>query len=89
MNPLIKIYRSITGWKTNTYQKWVRKQFRSFGEGSTIQKIENLSHPERISIGSNVYVGNHSVLEAITLLETDGVITTDLLRRCSLTPTYV
>ena len=66
MNPLIRLYRFITRWKTDSYQKWIRKQFRSFGEGSTIQKIENLSHPERISIGSNVYVGNHSVIEAVT-----------------------
>lgn len=66
MNPLIKIYRSITEWKNRTYQKWIQKQFRSFGTGSVIQKVENLSHPERISVGADVYIGNHSVLEAVT-----------------------
>ena len=66
MNPLLKAYRSIKDQKEKYYKKWICKQFKHVGEGTVINKIENLSHPERISLGNQVYVGNHCVLEAIT-----------------------
>lgn len=66
MNPFLKAYRSITGLKEKYYKNWIRMQFKHVGEGTVINKIENLSHPERISLGDNVYIGNHCVLETFT-----------------------
>ncbi len=66
MNPLLKAYRFIAGMKDNYYRKWIRKQFKCVGEGTDIHRIENLSHPERISLGNRVYVGHHCVLETFT-----------------------
>jgi acetyltransferase-like isoleucine patch superfamily enzyme len=47
------------------YLNWISRQFKKFGEGSKVQKISNLSNPQCISIGTNVYIGNCSVLDAI------------------------
>ena len=66
MNPIVRLYKSVKTQKDRFYKKWIRKKFRQIGEGVEINRIENLSHPECISIGDRVYVGNHSVLEAIT-----------------------
>ena len=66
MNLLIKLYRLFVDFKSKSYRNWISRQFRQFGDGSVIEIIDNLSHPELISIGSNVYIGAHSVLEAIT-----------------------
>lgn len=66
MNPIIRLYKSLTTQKDRFYKKWICKQFKAVGEGVCINKIENLSHPERISLGDRVYIGNHCVLEAFT-----------------------
>ena len=66
MNPLLKAYRFISDLKDNYYKKWIVKKFRRVGEGTVIHRIENLSHPERISLGSQVYIGHHCVLETFT-----------------------
>ena len=66
MKLLISLYRLFADFKASFYKQWIKKQFRSFGDGASIEKIDNLTNPELISIGNNVYIGPHSVLEAIT-----------------------
>lgn len=66
MNPLIRVYRWFVNLKAESYRKWIRRQFRHFGDGTEIYQIDNLSHPELISLGDRVYVGHHVVLEAVT-----------------------
>lgn len=65
MNPILRLYRSLTRFKEQYYRNWIKKQFKQYGEGSEVRKIANLGHPERISIGNDVYIGEHSVLEAV------------------------
>lgn len=66
MNPIFSLYRLLSDFKSAFYRNWIKKQFLNFGEGAHIEKIDSLSHPEKISVGQNVYIGHHSVLEAIT-----------------------
>jgi DNA processing protein len=40
------------------------------------------------AIAARLHLSYHDVLTAVTILEADGVLTTDLLGRCSLTPNY-
>lgn len=65
MNFLLKAYRYCKDIKARYYKQWIRKKFKAVGEGAEINKVENLSHPECISIGARAYIGNHAVLEAI------------------------
>ena len=69
MNPLkavIKTYSWFKNLRSRLYLKWIKRQFKQFGEGSIVKKIANLSNPQCISIGSNVYIGQYSILDAIT-----------------------
>ena len=62
---MIKTYSRLKSLRSELYLKWISRQFGHFGEGSKVQKISNLSNPQCISIGSGVYIGYYSVLDAI------------------------
>jgi hypothetical protein len=40
------------------------------------------------ALAARLHISYTEALTAVTLLEADGVLTTDLLGRCSLTPNY-
>jgi len=67
MNLIVKTYAWAKGLKSSLYQKYIGRQLKSLGKDSIILKLSNLSNPQCISIGSRVYIGQQSVLEAITM----------------------
>lgn len=66
MNPVVSLYKWVLDHKRRFYQKWIAKQFKAVGKDVVINKIDNLSSPECISLGDRVYLGAHCVLEAIS-----------------------
>ena len=67
MNPLVRIYSRVKSLRETIYLNWIRKQFADFGEGSFVSKISNLSNPQCVSVGKNVFIGANSVIDAITV----------------------
>ena len=61
---LAKVYSSIRKWRKNLSLKWVKPQFKRFGEGSEIYHIDNLTNARFIEIGDHVRFGDHCILEA-------------------------
>ena len=63
-----KIYARFKKRKDNLYLKWIRRQFRRFGERSTVFQIDNLTNAHCMEIGDDVHIGHHCVLEAFKKL---------------------
>lgn len=62
---MFRLFYYFKNLRQSRYLRWIARQFRAFGEGSTVTRLENLSHPERISIGKHVTLGRHGVLEVM------------------------
>ena len=78
-----------TGWTQDRFRQHLEK---SFGTGSTAVTVGMAIREHRgiraddLATLTGLPIG--SVMESIGLLEVNGVITTDLLRRCTLAPVY-
>lgn len=70
-----KIYARFKKRKDNLYLKWIRRQFRRFGERSTVFQIDNLTNAHCMEIGDDVHIGHHCVLEAFKKLTPTPSIT--------------
>lgn len=63
MKKLFRLYRDVKGLRNGLYQKWVRRQFKAFGEHSDVIHIDNLASADCMEVGDYVRMGNHLVLE--------------------------